>query len=72
MSSVEVKRKQGESASALLYNFTKKIKRSGVLKEARKRRFYKRRVSRLKRKFSAIHRENKRKEIDAARKLGIL
>ena len=72
MSSVEVKKKQGESASSLLYSFTKRIKRSGVLKEARKRRFYKRRVSRLKRKLSAIHRDNKRKEMERARKLGIL
>jgi len=69
---IEVKKKSGESASSLLYNFTKRIKRSGVLKEARKRRFHKRRVSRLKRRFSAIHRENKRKEINEARKLGIL
>ena len=69
---VEVKKKQGESASSLLYNFTKKVKRSGVLREARNRRFYKRRTSRLKRKLSAIHRDNKRKEMERARKLGIL
>lgn len=72
MSSVEVKKKQGESASNLLYNFTKKIKRSGVLKEARKRRFHKRGVSRLKRRQSAIHRDDKRKEMERARKLGLL
>jgi ribosomal protein S21 len=69
---IEVKKRPGESASSLLYNFTKKIKRSGILKEARKRRFYKRRVSRLKRRLSAIHRESKKKEIETARKLGIL
>ncbi len=72
MSSVEAKRKQGESASSLLYNFTKRVKRSGVLKEARKRRFHTRRISRLKRRLSAIHRDNKRKEMERARKLGIL
>jgi ribosomal protein S21 len=70
--SVEVRKKSGESASALLFNFSKRIKRSGVLKEARKRRFRHRRVSRLKRKLSAIHRENKKKEIERSRKLGIL
>lgn len=69
---IEVKKKQGESASSLLYSFTKRVKRSGVLKEFRKRRFHTRRVSRLKRRLSAIHREDKRKEIDTARKLGIL
>jgi ribosomal protein S21 len=72
MSSIEVKKKQGESASALLYNFTRKIKRSGVLKEARKRRFHNRPTSRLKRRRSAIHRDNKRKDMERARKLGLI
>ncbi len=69
---VEARRKQGESSSALLYRFTKKIKRSGVLKEARKRRFRDRNTSRLKRRLSAIHRDSKKKEMERARKLGLL
>ena len=68
---IEVKRKQGESASALMFNFSKRIKRSGV-KEARRRLFYARTVSRIKRKTSALHRNAKKKEIDRARKLGIV
>ena len=69
---IEVKRKQGESASALMFNFSKRIKRSGVLKEARRRLFHARTVSRVKRKVSALHRDNKKKEIDRSRKLGII
>ncbi len=69
---IEVRKKSGESGSALLFNFTKRVKRSGVLKEARKRRFRNRPVSRLKRKRSAIHRDDKRKEIDRQRKLGLI
>ncbi len=70
--SIEVKRKPGESASALMFNFSKRIKRSGVLKEARGRLFYKRRQNRLKRKVSALHREAKKQEIERVRKLGIV
>jgi hypothetical protein len=69
---VEVRKRSGESASALLFNFTKRIKRSGVLKEARKRRFKSRAQSRLKRKLSAIHRDVKRKDMDRQKKLGLI
>jgi len=69
---IEVKKKQGESASNLLFNFTRRIKRSGVLREARKRQFHSRRISRIKRKLSALHREDKKRGIERAKKLGII
>ncbi|OGY99204.1 MAG: hypothetical protein A2945_05505 [Candidatus Liptonbacteria bacterium RIFCSPLOWO2_01_FULL_52_25] len=69
---VEVRKRSGESASALLFNFTKRIKRSGVLKEARKRRFRGRAQSRLKRKRSAIHRDVKKKDYERQKKLGLI
>ncbi|MDP2598797.1 MAG: 30S ribosomal protein S21, partial [Candidatus Liptonbacteria bacterium] len=65
--SLEVRKKSGESGSALLYSFTKRIKRSGILKEARARRFKDRPQSRLKRKLSAIHRDAKRKDMERQR-----
>ncbi|MDO8585258.1 MAG: bS21 family ribosomal protein [bacterium] len=69
--SVEVRKKEGESASSLLYRFTKKVQQSGVLKEAKKRRFHKRAQSGLKRKLSALHRVGKKVEMDRMRKLGL-
>ena len=57
---------------ALVYRFTKKVQQSGVLKEARKRRFHRRQPNRAKRLVSALHRETKKKEIERARKLGLL
>jgi len=69
---IEVRKKQGESASNLLFNFTKRIKRSGILREARKRRFYARKLSRVKRKSSALHREDKRQRMERAKKLGVI
>ena len=68
---VEVRKKEGESGTNMLFNFTKRIKRSGVLKEARKRQFHKRSTSRLKRKLSAIHRDAKKKDMERMRKLGL-
>ena len=69
---IEVKKREGESSSAMIYRFTKKVQRSGVLRETKKRRFHKRAPSKLKRKISALHRETRRKENERARKLGLL
>jgi len=67
---MEVKRREGEPTNAFLYRFLKKIQQSGILREAKKRKFRARPVSRLKRKLSALHREQKKKEIVKARKTG--
>jgi len=68
---IEVQKKEGESGAALLFRFSKKVKRSGVLKESKKRRFYKRVVNRRKRRLSAQHRDTKKVELDRLRRLGI-
>jgi ribosomal protein S21 len=70
--SIEVRKKEGESGSALLYNFTRRVRRSGILKEVRARRFHTRAISKIKRKASAIHREGKRVDVERQRKLGLL
>jgi ribosomal protein S21 len=69
---LNVTKKEGESAAALLYRFTKKIQQSGVLREAKKRRFKHRTPNRLKIKLSALHREAKKKEIAHNKKMGLL
>lgn len=69
---IEVRKKAGESPNTLFFSFSKRIKRSGVLKEARKRRFHKRKTSRLKRRLSAIHRDNKKKDMERAKRMGLL
>jgi len=67
---MEVKRREGESIGSFLYRFTKKMQRSGILREAKKRRFFERPVSKRKRRLSAIHRDNKKKQMERMRKLG--
>ena len=69
---IEARKKEGESPNSLLYSFTRKVKRSGILKEVRNRKFHDRPVSRLKRRVSAVHREAKRSDIERQKKLGLL
>lgn len=69
---MQVRKKEGETAGSLLYRFSKKVQRSGILREAKKRRFHDRPISRIKRRLSALHREVKRKEREKNRKLGLV
>lgn len=69
---IEVRKREGESPTSLLFNFTKRVKRSGVLKEVRARKFHDRPQSRIKRRQSAIHRDTKRAEVERQKKLGLL
>ena len=71
MKSVDVRKKEGETSNALIFRFMKKTQQSGVLKEAKKRRFYARSESKIKRRQSAIHRAKKRDEYEHAKKMGI-
>jgi hypothetical protein len=68
---IEVRKKEGESPNSILYNFTRKVKRSGIVKEIRGRKNHKRVISRIKRRASAIHREEKRVEVERQKKLGL-
>jgi len=68
---IEVKKKEGESPSSLYFRFSKKVRRSGVVLEVRKRRFYGRVVNRRKVRVSAGHRAAKAKEIVRLKKLGL-
>jgi len=67
---IEIKRKEGESANAFLYRFTRKIQQSGVIKEAKKRRYTTRTQNKRARKESALYRDEKRREVERLRKLG--
>jgi len=66
-----VKKREGEQTASLIYRFTKKIQQSGVLREARKRRFSDRRVTRNKRHKSAMYKAAKTKEVLKEKKLGL-
>jgi ribosomal protein S21 len=69
---ISVKKRENESANAMMYRFNKKVRQSGLIKESRKRRAKKRPVSKIKKRESALHREMKKKEYLRKKKLGIL
>ncbi len=69
---MEVRRKEGENPNSLIFRFLKRVQQTGVLREAKKRRFYGRPANKLKRKLSALHRVEKKSAMEKARKLGQL
>lgn len=69
---MEIRKKEGENLTAMLYRFNKKMQHSGILKEAKKRRFRKRVVNRRKIKMAALYRLGKLKEIQKAKKIGFV
>jgi ribosomal protein S21 len=69
---VEVKRKPRESVSGMLRRFSRKVQLSGILLQARKSRFQKRKRSRNLRKKDALYRERAKKEREKMEKLGLL
>jgi len=69
---ITVKKKESESAGSLIFRFTKKVQQSGVLMEAKKRRFKKRAPSHRTRHLSALHRLAKKVEYDQKRKEGLI
>ncbi len=69
---IKVTKKEGESASALVFRFSKKIKQSGILKEVKKRRSRTRPLNKRKRRLSALHRHAKKEEISRLKKLGLI
>jgi ribosomal protein S21 len=69
---MEIKRREGEPISAFLYRFSKKMQQSGILIEAKKRKRRNRSISKFKRRLSALHKEQKKKEVSKARKMGTL
>ncbi|MDO8557262.1 MAG: hypothetical protein Q7R98_02250 [Candidatus Jorgensenbacteria bacterium] len=67
---LEVKKREGETLAAFLYRFNKRIKNSGLIKEARKRQTRKRSPNKRVRRASAIYRLNKEAEISRTKKYG--
>ncbi len=70
MCGMEVRKKEGENPTSLIFRFIKRVQQTGVLREAKKRRFHDRPQNRLKRKLSALHRVQKKVEYEKAKKLG--
>lgn len=69
---VEVKRRERETTGAMLRRFTRRVQQSGVLLNARKKRFYKGKPTKRVVRDSALRRLGMRKERAKLEKLGKL
>ncbi|MCD6283809.1 30S ribosomal protein S21 [bacterium] len=69
--SVEVKRKPKETISALVRRFSRAVQKSGILIEAKKRRFYVKKPTKRERRESALRRIKIIKEQERLKKLGL-
>lgn len=67
---ITVNQRSGESSTQLLFRFTRRVKRSGVLKEVSKHRYTKRPVTKRQRRLAALYRAAKAVEVAAAKKQG--
>lgn len=72
MAAIEVKKQEKETTQSLIRRFTKRVQQSGVLIQARKIRFKKRRKSEQMKKRAALRREELKKEYEKLKKLGKL
>jgi hypothetical protein len=70
--SIEIRKKEGESAASLIFRFTKKIQQSGILLESKRRRFTRRSPNKGARRHSALYKLKKKTEFEKARKEGLL
>lgn len=68
---ITVQKRDGESSNALIFRFTKKVRRSGLMQEVRKRRFKDRGATKRVRRISAIYKSVKKDEVTRLKKLGL-
>ncbi len=69
---IVIKRRPGESVTAFVNRANQIIKKSGILLEARKRRFYLKKPNKRAQKLSALHKVKVLKEVEHKRKWGII
>lgn len=67
---MKIQKQTRETSQSLVYRFTKAVQKSGVLIEARKRKFSQRSKSRNLQQRAALIREEKKKEYSKLKKLG--
>lgn len=69
---VYLTRKENETISAFVRRFMLRTQSSGILKEAKEKKFFRRPVSRTLRRSHALERTEKRREFAKLKKLGRL
>lgn len=67
---LKVKKKERETSQSLIRRFSKKIRQSGILRQARDSQYKKRSKSKEMKKRAALRREELREEYEKKRKMG--
>jgi ribosomal protein S21 len=67
---MKIQKQQKETSQSLVYRFTKAVQKSGILTEARKRRFRDRIKSENLQKRAALIKAEKKKKFEKLKKLG--
>jgi len=67
---LEIKKEERENSQNLVRRFSRRVKQSGILLNARKFRFFEKNKSREMKKRSALRKEQLRKEYEKLEKLG--
>ncbi len=67
---LEVKRKEKENNSSLVHRFTRSVIQSGIIREARSRRFRVRPLSKNAKKRAALRREQAKAEYEKKVRMG--
>ena len=70
MADIKVKKREGENFNSLLFRFRRRVRQSGIMREARRRRFYQRPENKNKRRLAALHRVRKEQEIKEMKRYG--
>ncbi len=65
-----VKRRVKENNSRIVHRFNREVRKSGIINEARSRRFFSKKLNKTARKKKALRRKELKKEYDRKRKLG--
>ena len=67
---LRINKKERETSQNVIHRFTRAVRQSGILLEARKRQFQKRKKSPLAKKLAALRKEKVKKEYARMKKLG--
>lgn len=67
---IEIKRKKGESARSLVSRFSRIIRKSGILLEAKKKMYFRRPLSKTAKKRAALKRKELKEQYEKLKKLG--
>jgi len=68
---LEIIKKERETSQGLVRRFSRRVKQSGILRRARKRKYKQRKKSRQLKNRAALRREEKKKEYQKKKKLGL-